>query len=86
MYYIFHDPEAKDRAYLITYLYKDKFYTQNHTSTWQPTITACLLNVTGSPWDREINNFLQLSRKLKFIVVYSGEALPSINTHPELFL
>jgi len=81
MYYLFHDPSSKTYAFVITCFTNDTFYTQRHT-LWQPTVMACLSDVTQDFWACEAINYLDTS----YTVIYSGEKLPTIATHPELFL
>lgn len=82
MYYILYDPDSLIMRYLILQVRDGIPYTQCKC-TWESTFAECLSAVTDEPWEVP---FTGDAHWLIDSVVSSFPTLPTIDTHPELFL
>lgn len=79
MYHIVYDNEYHD--YNCFYQKGDKLCYEPGVNIWTASIASAIRNAELSNWTNT-NVAISWARR----AIYSGETLPTIDTHPELFL
>ena len=79
MYHIIQDPNELD--YIVFLEIHGKFYHDPTLSLWSKSISGALKGASFANWSRDDVSPIWFDK-----IIYSSPILPTVDTHPELFL